>query len=212
MKKQWVWLLVFALLAGAGCRSKEKKEAGMKEMESPAKVSEGIGGKSEWKAPEKADVDVTKQYFATIKTAKGDIRAELQPKEAPLSVTNFVQLAQKGFYNGLTFHRVVPGFVAQGGDPTGNGTGGPGYTLPAEIGLKHGKGALAWARLPETDPQGNPINPEKRSSGSQFYITLDAQPSLDGGYTVFGKTVSGWETLEAIQQGDAIQEITVETK
>src|SRR3990167_3539229 len=99
-----------------------------------------------------------KVYQATIKTSKGDIVCELNYAKAPLSATNFIQLAQKGFYNGLTFHRVVPGFVVQGGDPEGTGRGGPGYTIPAEIGLAHDQGVLAWART------GNEINPQKRSS------------------------------------------------
>lgn len=158
------------------------------------------------------NVDVNKKYFATIKTSKGVIKAELFAKEAPLSVTNFVELAKKDFYKNLTFHRVVPGFVIQGGDPTATGSGGPGYTIPAEIGLPHKEGALAWARLPETDPTGKPVNPQKRSSGSQFYITLSAQPQLDGGYTVFGQTVEGMEVVRQIQQGDAIQDVEVEVK
>jgi peptidyl-prolyl cis-trans isomerase B (cyclophilin B) len=123
-----------------------------------------------------------------------------------------MQLAQKKFYNNLTFHRVVPGFVVQGGDPTGTGTGGPGYTIPAEINLPHKEGALAWARLPEMGPNGQPVNPEKRSSGSQFYITLAPQPALDGGYTVFGQTVEGMEVAKQIQRGDVIQEVEVQVE
>ena len=89
--------------------------------------------------------DEKKTYQAVIHTSKGEITCELYPKKAPLSVTNFIQLAEGGFYNGLIFHRVVPNFVVQGGDPEGSGTGGPGYTLTAEISLPHQKGALAWA-------------------------------------------------------------------
>ena len=163
-------------------------------------------------APIKSNVDATKKYFATIKTSKGDIKLELSPKEAPLSVTNFSELAKKGFYKGLTFHRVVPGFVVQGGDPTGTGRGGPGYTIPAEIKMPHKEGAMAWARLPETDPMGKPVNPNKESSGSQFYITLAAQPSLDGGYTVFGQTVEGLDVVKKIERGDTIQDVVVEVQ
>lgn len=163
-----------------------------------------------WQAPTAPNVDPAKKYFAMIKTSKGNIKVELFAKEAPLSVTNFVQLAKGNFYNGLTFHRVVPGFVVQGGDPTGTGTGGPGYTIPAEIGPLHKTGAFAWARLPETDPMGRPVNPEKRSSGSQFYITLAPQPSLDGGYTVFGQTVEGQNVVQQIQKGDVIQGVEIE--
>ena len=149
-----------------------------------------------------------KKYFATIKTDKGDIYCEMNPLQAPYSVTNFVQLAQDGYYNGLTFHRVEPGFVIQGGDPLGTGTGGPGYTVKGEVnnGLKHVAGALAWART------GDQSNPEKRSSGSQFYITLAPQPSLDGGYTVFGQTVEGQDVVQQIQRGDVIQGIEVEVQ
>lgn len=156
--------------------------------------------------PKTATVDVSKKYTAVIKTPKGDIVVELYPKEAPLSVTNFKQLADAGFYNGLTFHRVVPGFVIQGGDPKGTGSGGPGYTVPAEIGLPHKKGALAWART------GDQINPQRRSSGSQFYITLEPTPMLDGQYTVFGQALSGMDVVESITIGDKIESVTVKVE
>ncbi len=146
---------------------------------------------------------VGKRYQAIVHTSKGDIVCELNPQKAPLSVTNFIQLAQAGFYNNLTFHRVVPNFVVQGGDPQGTGSGGPGYTLPAEIGLPHAQGALAWARLPDS------VNPQKRSSGSQFYITLEKVPYLDGEYSVFGRTLSGMDIVRKIQQGDRILSIEI---
>ena len=144
-----------------------------------------------------------KTYLAVIHTSKGDITCQLNPKAAPLSVTNFIALAQSGFYNGLVFHRVVPDFVIQGGDPKGNGSGGPGYTLPAEIGLLHQEGALAWARLPDY------MNPQKRSSGSQFYITINKQPHLDEDYTVFGQTISGMDVVKKIELGDQIKSIEI---
>ena len=144
-----------------------------------------------------------KKYQAIIETSKGKIVCELFPKEAPLGVTNFIQLANGGFYNGLTFHRVVPGFVIQGGDPEGTGRGGPGYTVAAEIGPKHQKGALAWARLPDS------VNPQKRSSGSQFYIALEDLPSLDGEYSVFGKTIEGQDVVSRIEKGDKILKATI---
>lgn len=156
--------------------------------------------------PKTANVDVTKKYIALIKTSKGDIKAELFAKDAPLSVTNFKQLADSGFYNGLTFHRVVPGFVIQGGDPEGTGSGGPGYTVPAEIKLLHKKGALAWART------GDNVNPQRRSSGSQFYITLEATPFLDGQYTVFGQVIKGMDVVESIRKGDMIKSIEVKAE
>jgi cyclophilin family peptidyl-prolyl cis-trans isomerase len=156
--------------------------------------------------PSKSTVDPLKSYEAIIETDKGNIRVKLFAKEAPLSVTNFAQLAKGGFYEGLTFHRVEPGFVVQGGDPAGNGSGGPGYTIPAEIGQPHLKGALAWART------GDEVNPQRRSSGSQFYITLEPTPFLDGGYTVFGQTVEGMEVVSQIRKGDKIKKVTIVEK
>jgi len=132
-------------------------------------------------------IDPAKTYQATIKTDKGDIELDLFAADAPKTVNNFVYLAKSGFYNGLTFHRVVPRFVVQGGDPLGSGTGGPGYTVPAEIGKLHPMGALATART------GDQVNPKRASSGSQFYITLAPTPHLNGGYTVFGQVIDGME-------------------
>jgi cyclophilin family peptidyl-prolyl cis-trans isomerase len=151
-------------------------------------------------------IDQNKTYRATIQTAKGNIVADLFPKDAPQTVNNFVFLARQGFYDNLTFHRVEPGFVIQGGDPLGNGTGGPGYTIPPEIGLKHSKGALAMAR------RGGPAATTP-SSGSQFYITLEAQPGLDGQYTVFGQTTpDSMSVVDQIQIGDVIKTISIEEK
>ena len=150
-------------------------------------------------------IDVTKTYVATIKTGKGDIVAELYPKDAPQTVNNFVFLARDGFYNNLTFHRVVPNFVIQGGDPLGTGTGGPGYNIPPEIKAKHSQGAFAMART------GGPAATTP-SSGSQFYITLEAQPGLDGEYTVFGQVTQGMDVVKKIAVGDVIQTITIEEK
>lgn len=152
--------------------------------------------------PTAATIDPAKKYTATITTAKGDIVAALFT-DAPLSITNFQQLADGKFYDGLTFHRVEPGFVIQGGDPVGNGTGGPGYTIPAEIKHKHLKGALAWART------GDAVNPKRRSSGSQFYITLEATPFLDNQYTVFGQVTTGMDVVENITPGDKILNVIV---
>lgn len=128
-------------------------------------------------------------------TDYGEILIWLHP-ETPTHRDNFIQLVESGFYTGLTFHRVIDEFVIQGGDPSGNGTGGPGYTLPAEIDPDrgHGFGAVAAARLPDQ------VNPERRSSGSQFYIVenRDGAHDLDGQYTVFGQVISGLPTVEAI--------------
>jgi peptidylprolyl isomerase/peptidyl-prolyl cis-trans isomerase B (cyclophilin B) len=130
----------------------------------------------------------------------GEIRIEFFPEDAPKTVENFVTLAKKGFYNGLTFHRVVADFVVQGGDPKGDGTGGPGYQIKAEFNRrKHGRGTLAMARSQHPD-----------SAGSQFYITYGAQPHLDNNYTVFGQVVSGMEHVDRIKQGDRMQTVTIE--
>lgn len=197
----------------AGCQSRQAEAPKPAEtLKQPIPAAPEAAPKEEKKMaksfqePKKSEVDPSKSYEAVIETEKGNIRVKLYAKEAPLSVTNFIQLAKGGFYEGLTFHRVEPGFVIQGGDPDGNGTGGPGYTVPAEIGQKHLKGALAWART------GDQVNPERRSSGSQFYITLDATPFLDEGYTVFGQTIAGMEVVEQIRKGDKITKVVIEEK
>jgi peptidyl-prolyl cis-trans isomerase B (cyclophilin B) len=140
---------------------------------------------------------VPDSVMATVETSMGSFELTLDGKAAPKTVANFVKLANDGFYEGLTFHRVVksPGFhLIQGGDPAGNGTGGPGYTVPAEIGLKHTKGAIATART------GDQVNPERASSGSQFYIVTEDIAFLDGQYTVFGYVTSGLDVVEKINQ------------
>lgn len=138
-------------------------------------------------------VQPQKNPIVVLETDFGNIEIELRPDKAPQTVANFLKLVDSGFYNNLTFHRIIPGFVIQGGDPEGTGRGGPGYTIPAEItDLKHTKGAVAMARLPDQ------VNPEKRSSGSQFYICLDKQPHLDNAYTVFGYVVNGMDVVEKI--------------
>jgi peptidyl-prolyl cis-trans isomerase B (cyclophilin B) len=144
-------------------------------------------------------------HYAILDTDRGTIVIEFYPAVAPKTVENFEALSKKGFYNGLTFHRVVPGFVVQGGDPKGDGSGGPGYDLPAEISPaeKHLRGSVATARL------GDAVNPDRKSSGSQFYICLAAQPSLDGQYTVFGGVVEGMDVVDKIQVGDHIKKVTL---
>jgi len=128
-----------------------------------------------------------------------EIRIEFFPADAPKTVENFVTLAKKGFYNGLAFHRVVPDFVVQGGDPKGNGTGGPGYTIKAEFSKrKHVRGSLAMARSQHPD-----------SAGSQFYITYGPTPHLDGSYTVFGQVTSGMEHVDRIKQGDRMKSVAI---
>ncbi|HXH84279.1 MAG TPA: peptidylprolyl isomerase [Candidatus Tectomicrobia bacterium] len=130
----------------------------------------------------------------------GEIRIELYPEDAPRTVENFVTLARQGFYDNLTFHRVVPDFVVQGGCPQGTGTGGPGYTIKAEFNRRrHVRGTVAMARSQHPD-----------SAGSQFYITYGPQPHLDGSYTVFGQVVSGMEHVDRIEQGDRMASVRIE--
>ena len=128
------------------------------------------------------------------------VRIEFFPEDAPKTVENFVTLARKGFYNGLSFHRVVPDFVVQGGCPKGDGTGGPGYQIKAEFNKqKHVRGSVAMARSQHPD-----------SAGSQFYITYGATPHLDNNYTVFGKVVAGMEEVDRIKQGDRMTTVAIE--
>ncbi len=143
---------------------------------------------------------------AVIETGKGTIECVLDEERAPGHCQNLIELAKKGFYDGLTFHRVVPGFVIQGGDPNGDGSGGPGYRIPAEIALIHHKGALAMART------GDQINPKRESSGSQFYICLEAQQNLDGKYSVFGFTIKGMDVVKRITKGDKIKTVKIEKR
>ena len=129
----------------------------------------------------------------------GEVRIEFFPADAPKTVENFVALAKKGFYDGLTFHRVVPDFVVQGGCPKGNGSGGPGHTVKAEFNAqKHRRGTVAMARSQDPD-----------SAGSQFYITYGPTPHLDGNYTVFGRVVAGMEHVDRITQGDRMRSVTI---
>ncbi|MFQ3671502.1 MAG: peptidylprolyl isomerase [Verrucomicrobiia bacterium] len=134
-----------------------------------------------------------------LSTAHGDITIELDEKAAPKTVANFKKLVAEGFFNGTTFHRVIPNFMIQGGDPNSksddrstHGRGGPGYTIPAEIGLKHVRGSVACARL------GDEVNPSRASSGSQFFINVADNHFLDGQYTVFGRVVEGMEVADKI--------------
>jgi len=137
---------------------------------------------------------------ARITTTHGDIVFEFFADDAPRHCAAFIKLARSGFYDGLTFHRVEPRFVVQGGDPTGDGTGGPGYKLKAEFNARpHLRGAVAMARA--SDPN---------SAGSQFYICLGDARFLDGQYTVFGQVKSGLEALDAIRKGDVMQSVRIE--
>lgn len=135
-----------------------------------------------------------------IETNQGNVYIELYPTDAPGTVMNFEKLANSGFYDGINFHRVEPGFVVQGGDPEGTGRGGPGYSIKAEINSrKHIKGTVAMARK----------QIDMDSAGSQFYICLNDQPSLDGKYTIFGQVIEGMNIAEKIAIGDSMNNVTV---
>ena len=137
---------------------------------------------------------------ATFDTDRGPIKVELKPEQAPLTVANFVNLARRGFYDGLNFHRVIDDFMIQGGCPQGTGTGGPGYKFEDEArnGLTHERGVLSMA------------NAGPATNGSQFFITHVATPWLDGKHTVFGKVVQGMDAVDAVRQGDKIKSVTIE--
>ena len=138
--------------------------------------------------------------IATIETDKGTIKFGLYEDKAPITAKNFIELASSGFYDGLAFHRYEPGFVIQGGDPNGDGTGGSGKNIPLEVNqdLTHVKGAVAMARA--QDPN---------SASSQFYITLEDAHFLDGNYAVFGKVIEGMDVVEKLRAGDLMNKVTI---
>lgn len=138
--------------------------------------------------------------IATFDTSRGPIKVELYPDKAPLTVANFVNLAKRGFYDGLNFHRVIADFMIQGGCPEGSGRGGPGYRFEDETnnGVRHERGVLSMA------------NAGPNTNGSQFFITHVATPWLDGKHTVFGKVLEGLDVVDAVQQGDLINRLTIE--
>jgi peptidyl-prolyl cis-trans isomerase B (cyclophilin B) len=151
--------------------------------------------------PPAMTIDTSKQYTATIETEKGHLVLELFASDVPVTVNNFVFLARDGFYDGLTFHRVEPGFVAQGGCPIGDGTGGPGYRFDDEFSEHtHVTGALSMA------------NSGPNTNGSQFFITYAPQHHLDGKHSVFGQLIEGMDVLESLEPGDVITRITIEEK
>ena len=137
---------------------------------------------------------------AIFETPRGPINVELYPDKAPLTVANFVNLAKRGFYDGLSFHRVIPDFMVQGGCPQGTGTGGPGYKFEDETknGVAHERGVLSMA------------NAGPNTNGSQFFITHVATPWLDGKHTVFGKVISGLDAVDAVKGGDEITSVKIE--
>ena len=154
-----------------------------------------------YSAPPAMVIDTGKEYTATIETERGNMVLELFASDVPNTVNNFVFLANDGFYDGVTFHRVVPGFVAQGGDPTGTGRGDPGYSFADEFSEHtHLAGALSMA------------NSGSDTNGCQFFITFAPQHGLDGKHSVFGQLIDGMDVLEQVEQGDVIIRITIEEK
>lgn len=162
-----------------------------------------VVGYTKPKEEKKAAAKETKKGGAQmlhIETSYGKVDIELFPAEAPKTVARITELANKGFYNNLTFHRVIPGFVAQGGDPKGNGTGGSGQNLKAEFNKhKHVEGTVAMARAMDPD-----------SADSQFYIALGTIPHLDGQYTIFGQVKAGMDAVKKIKVGDKMTKVWVE--
>ncbi|MCZ6585589.1 MAG: peptidylprolyl isomerase [Gammaproteobacteria bacterium] len=154
----------------------------------------------QWDAPPEMQIDVSKNYAVSIATSHGTIELELYPQHAPQTVNNFVFLVAQGYYDSVSFHRVIADFMIQGGDPTGSGSGGPGYRFADEC-------------------EGNPLTHERcvismansgpNTNGSQFFITHLATPQLDGKHTVFGKVTSGEDIVDAIQQGDTMVSVNV---
>lgn len=150
-----------------------------------------------------ASEEATENRIATIETEKGIIKFELYETRAPITTTNFIKLAESGFYEGVIFHRIVPGFVIQGGDPQGTGIGGSNETINLEIHpeLRHTDGAVAMAR-----------SNDRNSASSQFYITLGAQPALDNDYAVFGQVIEGKDVVAQIVKGDKMLSVTIGTE
>ncbi len=206
-------LVSIALIFAVGCSKKtevppETEKAEVKEPEEIAADAPGEEKMTEEPAKAAATDTTAKKIdphdvVAVITMAKGgEIVIEFYPDDAPKTVDNFIKLANKGFYNGLTFHRVEPRFVVQGGDPKGDGTGDAGYNIPAEFNKqKHVTGTVAMARA--NDPN---------SASCQFYICLGAFPHLDGKYTVFGKTVKGMDIVKGIVKGDVMKSVRIVPK
>ncbi len=156
--------------------------------------------KQQWDTPPEMEIDVSKNYAVTITTDRGAIELELYPEHAPQTVNNFVFLAKQGFYDGVSFHRVIANFMIQGGDPTGSGSGGPGYRFADECDgnpLTHDPHVISMA------------NAGPNTNGSQFFITHLATPHLNGKHTVFGKVTSGQDVVDAVEQGDTMISVEV---
>jgi len=157
----------------------------------------------QYKSPPPVGIDVKQSYTVAIQTNRGTIEIELYPQYAPKTVNNFVFLAREGYYDGVSFHRVINNFMIQGGDPTGTGRGGPGYQFADEFTnnpLQHETGVISMA------------NAGPNTNGSQFFITHSPQPHLNGKHTVFGKVIQGQDVVDAIRQGDIMTQVVITEK
>jgi len=200
--KNWIIpvLVLFALIAIFGFQKSNKPQADSPEQQQ-VKEEQKENQMSNLSFPGILADEKIKNKKAIIKTSKGTIEFELLTDKAPKTVSNFVYLTENKFYNNLNFHRVVPGFVIQGGDPKGNGTGGPGYQFEDEpVQGDYKKGTVAMA------------NSGPNTNGSQFFICLEDQTDLPKNYSLFGQVISGIDVVEKIQVGDKIEEIRIENK
>lgn len=193
MKKK---TMIFPILAAALFMMPLSSDAGYVD----SKTVEKTMSKAPKKAPSATDKDLPEGNHVLIETDLGSIKIELLPDVAPNTVANFKVLASNGYYDGIIFHRVIPGFMAQTGDPTGTGTSGPGYKINAEFNAtKHVRGTVAMARTADPD-----------SAGSQFYICFGPQPHLDRQYTVFGQVVEGMEVVDQVKNGTVMNRVTLQ--
>jgi peptidylprolyl isomerase/peptidyl-prolyl cis-trans isomerase B (cyclophilin B) len=193
MKKKTI---IFPILAAALFMMPLSSDAGYID----SKTVEKTMSKAPKKAPSATDKDLPEGNHVLIETDLGSIKIELLPDVAPNTVANFKVLASNGYYDGIIFHRVIPGFMAQTGDPTGTGTSGPGYRINAEFNAtKHVRGTVAMARTADPD-----------SAGSQFYICFGPQPHLDRQYTVFGQVVEGMEVVDQVKNGTVMNRVTLQ--
>ncbi len=198
-----IWLVTTAInsqKAAALTATQTAASASSNSVLTPGGPTPELVGTKQYSAAPPMLIDVTKQYFANVKMAKGgEFVIQLYPDKAPITVNSFVFLARNGFFDGVTFHRVLEGFMAQGGDPTGTGGGGPGYKFDDEItSHKHGTGVLSMAKA---GPNTN---------GSQFFITFVPTPHLDGIHSVFGQVVQGMDVVNKIKQGDRMKRVTIQ--
>ncbi len=193
MKKK---TMIFPILAAALFMMPLCSDAGYID----SKTVEKTMSKAPKKAPSATDKGLPEGNHVLIETDLGSIKIELLPDVAPNTVANFKVLASNGYYDGIIFHRVIPGFMAQTGDPTGTGTSGPGYKINAEFNAtKHVRGTVAMARTADPD-----------SAGSQFYICFGPQPHLDRQYTVFGQVVEGMEVVDQVKNGTVMNRVTLQ--